>query len=133
VTILFQTRREESFEHLGVQEALVLQSSPTTVTCMLRPDRNRDVLRNLEPEDEVIGHGIKQLGPVLLSGKLVERQVAANRWKDLDVFGKALLLELRVRELAPRHITVLAVDASEPTVVLPRTGAEVDLSIGERA
>src|SRR5262249_54434963 len=119
-------------EHINVQEAFVLKSSSSTISSVLRPDRYRDLLWHFEAEDEVLWNGVKQLGPILRGRKLVKRQIAADRWIHFSVFGRALLLELRVRELPTRMVATLAVDASEPTVVLPRAGAEVDLTIGER-
>ena len=40
---------------------------------------DRDVFRNLEAKDEVLGRRVEKLCPILLGRELVERQVAAHR------------------------------------------------------
>jgi hypothetical protein len=81
---------------------------------VLGPRRDRDVFRHLEAEDERWRRGVEQLCPILLAGKLIKRQVAADGGEGLGVFGKAILLELRARELAPRQVAIFTVDVAEP-------------------
>jgi hypothetical protein len=60
----------------------------------------------LEAEDEVRRRRVEQLCPVLIVRELVERQAAADRRKRLGVFAQALFLERRLRELAPRYVSI---------------------------
>jgi len=74
---------------------------------MLWPGLDRDVFRHFEPKDKALGRGVEKLGPVLLAWKLVERQVAADGRKDMDILGQAVLLEFRLGELATRDVKTL--------------------------
>ena len=66
----------------------------------------------LRPKRKPSGVASNSSAQYSLAGELVEREVAADGREGLGVFGQAILLELRLRELAPREVAILAVDAS---------------------
>jgi hypothetical protein len=128
--ITLEPARKKLIEGSGVQEVLVREPGPFSVPSVCRPSSYRDVLGDLEAEDELRRRGVEQLRPVLLTRELVERQVTADRRKRLGIFRQAVFLELGFGELAARQVAILAVDAAAPALVLPRAGAEVDTLIG---
>jgi hypothetical protein len=115
---------------LAIQEVFIREPGSFPVSGVLGPCLDRDVFGNLEAKDEVLGRGIEELRPILLARELVERQVTANRRKDLRVFFEAALLKLRFRQFASGDATILAVNAPEPTVI-PRRRTEIDSAIGQ--
>src|SRR5690242_17536182 len=87
-------RAEEHFaQHPGIEKCLVLFAGLRTVSRMAREDLARNLLRHLECEAEMLRGLRKQLLPELRSGKLIEREIAADRREGLGIFAQALLLE----------------------------------------
>jgi hypothetical protein len=61
----------------------------------------------------------------------IKGKISTDRGEGLGVFGQAFLLELLLRELAPRLVAVLAVDRAEPALIFPTRRAEIDASLGQ--
>src|ERR1035441_575646 len=60
-------------------------------------------------------------------GKLVKREVAAHRRKGLGVLAQALRLEQLARKAAAREVPLARVHLPQPSFVLPRAAADVDI------
>jgi hypothetical protein len=106
LAVTLESAGKELIEGFGVQEMFVWESGPFPVPRVFRPRLDRDVFRDLETEDKVRRRRVEQLRPVLLSRKLIERQITADRRERLGIFRQAILLELGFGELRPGDVSV---------------------------
>ena len=110
---------------------LVLLAGPHAVPGMSRPGGHRDVLGHLEAEEKIGRGHVEELRPIVLGRELVEGEVAADGRERPRILGQAFRLEFLLRELAARLVTLRIVDRTEPALVLPRAGAEVNAYVSQ--
>src|SRR6476646_1782651 len=92
-----------------------------------------EVLGYFEIPSQVPGRAGEELLPEGRLGNRVEREVAADDGERFCVLQYAFLVELLLREFAAREISLRSIDLSQPSFVPPRTGADEDFPVSQRA
>jgi hypothetical protein len=118
-------------EELGIQEMFVWFAGELTESFQVREIFDCNGVGHFETKTKVVGDLLSHAQQVFLSRKGVISGIDANGFKDFGIFGDAIAVKTRLRELAPILISGTVIKCSEPPGVFPGRGADKHALSGE--
>lgn len=113
-----------AFEQVSVQEVLVRFAGAQPEPREIRELLDRDLVRHLEREEEILRHLRDQAVEIAMIGKLVVSGINADGFEDFRIFAQAVPLEARLGKLAPTLVVCWRIELPEPAFVFPTRRAD---------